>query len=568
MSDFAKLYTPEGENISETPWNKYPRPLLKRDSFLCLNGEWSFKVKKDNEFIDGINDKIIVPFSPETILSKVGKSFDEKQYDCFVYTKGFVLPENFNKGRVLLHFEAVGNFCEVEINGQIIGTHTGGYDPFYFDITDFIQDTNTIVVRAKNYLDDYIMPYGKQRRKRGGMWYTETSGIWQTVWIESVSDEYIKSLNVVTNNSTVTIKADGIDKASVKLQTPNGIQEYNMEKGECVFSLENIELWSPESPYLYYYSVETEHDRVESYFAFRTLEIKNVDGFERLCLNGKPYFFNGLLDQGYWSDGGMTAPCLESYTKDIMAMKNLGFNMLRKHIKIEPQVFYCECDRLGMVVFQDMVNNGKYSFIRDTALPTVGMKKLYDKYLHRDEATRDMFVSYMEKTVELLKNHPSICCWTIFNEGWGQFCGTEMYRLLKKIDSTRFIDTASGWFSKVESDVDSQHIYFRKVKLKAKQRPLVLSEFGGYSYRIKGHSFNMNNEYGYGKYNSREDFAKAFCDLYENEIIPLIPKGLCATVYTQVSDVEDETNGLFTFDRRVLKIKEQEFKPIADKMKI
>ncbi len=568
MSEFAKLYTKEGESLPDVPWNVYPRPQLKRDSFFCLNGEWNFCVKKNNEYIKNVPSSIIVPFSPETILSKVDRFFSEDEYDFFVYSKKFSLPQGFNKGRVILHFGAVGNFCEVELNGKVLGIHNGGYDPFSFDITDIIKENNTLVVRAKNYLEDRVMPYGKQCRKRGGMWYRETSGIWQTVWFESVSEEYIKALDVVTSDNTVTIKADGIDKAIVKVQTPYGTQEYIMENGECVFSLENIELWSPENPYLYYYSVETEQDRVESYFAFRTLEIKNVDGYSRLCLNGKPYFFNGLLDQGYWSDGGMTPPCYESYTKDIVTMKSLGFNMLRKHIKIEPAVFYYECDRLGMVVFQDMINNGKYSFVRDTALPTVGMKKLCDKYLHRDEATRDMFVSYMEKTVELLKSFPCICYWTIFNEGWGQFCGTEMYRKLKKIDSTRFIDTASGWFSNVESDVDSEHIYFRKVKIKAKQRPLVLSEFGGYSYRIKEHSFNMNNEYGYGKYTTREDFAKAFCKLYTDEIVPLIPKGLCASVYTQVSDVEDETNGLFTFDRRVLKIKEQEFKPIADKMKI
>ncbi len=565
MSEFALLYTPEGENLPEKPWNIYPRPLLKRDSFLCLNGKWLFSVVKDGKNVDDFGE-ITVPFSPETVLSGIKRVFKEDEYDRMVYKKSFVVPSGFNKGRVILNFDAVGNYCLVKLNGETLGEHYGGYDPFSFDITDILQEENTIEVYAKNYLDNNVMPYGKQCRKRGGMWYTETSGIWQSVWLESVPEQYIKKLNCETNGNAVKIKADGIDKAIVRVNTEDGVKEYKMQNGECGFTLENIKEWSPETPYLYYYSVESEFDRVESYFAFRTLEIKNINGYQRLCLNGKPYFFHGLLDQGYWSDGGMTPPSPESYTKDIQAMKSLGFNMLRKHIKIESPLFYYECDRLGMVVFQDMINNGKYSFIRDTALPTVGIKGLCDKNMHKDKKTRNAFISYMERTVELLKGYPCICYWTIFNEGWGQFCGSEMYERLKKLDSTRFIDTASGWFSKVESDVDSKHIYFRKVKLKAKKKPLILSEFGGYSYRIKEHCFNLDNEYGYGKYTNREEFAKAFCELYENEIVPLVKKGLSASVYTQVSDVEDETNGLFTYDRRVLKINPEEFLHISKKL--
>ena len=566
MSGFAKLYTCKGENIEGMPWNVYPRPMLKRDSIFCLNGEWELAVIKgdDKQNIGSIT----VPFSPETLLSGVCRRFDEKEYDCLEYRKLFSLPEGFDKGRVILNFEAVGNHASVVLNGKEIGSHIGGYDPFCFDITDVLKEENELIVKAKNVLADFVQPYGKQCRKRGGMWYTETTGIWQSVWLESVGKEYVRSLFAETKDDSVTITADGIDEATVTLYTDGGEKTYGMTKGRCVFSVENRRTWSPEDPYLYYYKIESEHDKVESYFAFRTLEIKKVDGYERLCLNGSPYFFHGLLDQGYWSDGGMTPPSPESYKIDIEAMKSLGFNMLRKHIKIEARLFYYECDRLGMVVFQDMINNGKYSFLRDTALPTVGIKDLSDKNMHKDKNTRETFVSYMKKTVDLLKGHPSICYWTIFNEGWGQFTGSEMYKLLKGIDGTRFIDTASGWFKKVDSDVDSEHIYFRKVKLKAKKKPLVLSEFGGYSYRIKGHSFNMDNEYGYGKFTSREEFAKAFCRLYTDEILPLVDKGLCASVYTQVSDVEDETNGLFTYDRRVLKITPEEFSDISAKLKI
>ena len=565
MNKFAEIYTEEGLNLPEVPWNIYPRPLMKRDSFFCLNGKWDFCVRRGEEYTE--NEKITVPFAPETLLSGVGINLDEDCYDSFIYRKKFVLPDGFNKGRVLLHFGAVSNYSEIILNGKTIGIHRGAYDSFFFDVTDFLRNENTLEVYVKNILCDNLLPYGKQSRKRGGMWYTPTSGIWQTVWVESVPTEYIKSVKAETKNNKVIIKVDGADNAKVNLTTENGISVFVMHNGVCEIEIDEPKCWSPESPFLYYFFIETEYDKVESYFAFRTLEIKTVDGYERLCLNGKPYFFHGLLDQGYWSDGGMTPPSPTSYEKDILAMKSLGFNMLRKHIKIEPPQFYYECDRLGMVVFQDMVNNGDYNFLRDTALPTIGLKRLNDKSLHKDSALREIFAEYMEKTVEELKGYPSICCWTIFNEGWGQFCGTKMYKRLKELDGTRFIDTASGWFKGVESDVDSEHVYFRKVKLKARSKPLVLSEFGGYSYRVEGHIFNPDKEYGYGKYRTREDFVKAFCGLYEKEILPLAKQGLCASVYTQVSDVEDETNGLFTYDRRVLKVNPQEFAHISQKLK-
>jgi beta-galactosidase/beta-glucuronidase len=278
-----------------------------------------------------------------------------------------------------------------------------------------------------------------------------------------------------------------------------------------------------------------------------------------MCLNGKPYFFHGLLDQGYFSDGIFTPASPTGYERDIKAMKALGFNTLRKHIKVEPAVFYHLCDRLGMVVFQDMVNNGDYSFLRDTALPTVGLLKRDDTRLHRDPKTRWAFLTHMEQTVEQLRRHPSICLWTIFNEGWGQFCGTEAYRKLKALDDTRFIDTASGWFMGCESDLDSRHIYFRPVKLKAGDKPLYLSEFGGYSCKLPAHSFNLDKTYGYRFFTEPARFGEALHALYREQVIPAIEsEGLCATVLTQLSDVEDETNGLWTYDRQVLKVDKAE----------
>ncbi len=297
---------------------------------------------------------------------------------------------------------------------------------------------------------------------------------------------------------------------------------------------------------------------VESYFALRTLTTETVDGIPRLCLNGKPYFFNGLLDQGYFSDGIYTPAAYACYENDILAMKALGFNTLRKHIKIEPAAFYYACDRLGMVVFQDMVNNSGYSYLRDTVLPTVGMKRFPDKLLHRAKASRAAFLAGMYRTVEQLYSYPCICYWTIFNEGWGQFDHRLAYGKLKWVDRTRFIDSVSGWFKplfgEAASDVESHHVYFKPYRFKPAKKPVVLSEFGGYACAPEGHRFNPDKIYGYRIYDTNEALAEGIAALYRDEIAPAIPLGLCAAIYTQVSDVEDETNGILSYDRRVNKL--------------
>jgi beta-galactosidase/beta-glucuronidase len=326
---------------------------------------------------------------------------------------------------------------------------------------------------------------------------------------------------------------------------------------------ESPHLWSPEDPYLYFFRIVTEQDTVTSYFAIRTIETQVIKGIPRLCLNGKPYFFHGLLDQGYWPDGLFTPAAPECYANDILAMKRLGFNTLRKHIKVEPEEFYYQCDKLGMVVFQDMVNNGRYSFIRDTALPTIGVQTLNDKNLHRDPATREAFLRGMEATVKQLRNHPCILYWTIFNEAWGQFDSDHVYHHLRKLDDTRWIDSTSGWFRRKETDVDSYHVYFKPVKLRAGDKPLVLSEFGGYSYKPEGHVFNTEQTFGYKKFADEDKFAAAVEKLYYDEIVPAAKNGLCAAIYTQVSDVEDETNGLLSYDRKVEKLEAEMMIPVA-----
>ena len=335
----------------------------------------------------------------------------------------------------------------------------------------------------------------------------------------------------------------------------------------AVIAPEDPRLWSPEDPHLYRFTVETAQDRVDSYFALRTLEVKGMDGYHRLCLSGKPYFFHALRDRGCWPGGLLTAPAPEAYEFDILEMKRLGFNTLRKHIKVEPEQFYYDCDRLGMIVFQDMVNNGDYSFFRDTALPTVGIQKLDDRNLHRDEATRKVFLDSMESTVNQLKNHPCICYWTIFNEGWGQFDSDNVCDRFRKLDDTRFIDSTSGWFRRSNTDVDSRHVYFKPIKLAGKDKPLALSEFGGYSYKPEGHVFNMEQTYGYGKFENQQDFAAAVEKLYLEQVLPAYRKGLCAAIYTQVSDVEDETNGLLSYDRKISKLDAARMTALAEQFK-
>ena len=564
MSNTIDLLTKEGRTLPEIPWNEYPRPLLKRDSFFCLNGEWDFCVCESENQTPKFNKKIVVPFAPQSILSGVKKLI--KDSDICYYQRKFTLPRGFIKERVILHFGAVDQFAEFRVNGILLGSHWGGYDPFSFDITDCLQDENTVTVKVKDELDKHVLPYGKQKHKRGGMWYTPITGIWQTVWLESVPENHITDVSYTVLGNTVKISVKGAENGLVTVKTPDGDIVSELQKNIAEVKLETVKQWSPEDPYLYDFTVKTVTDVISSYFAVRTLEIKEIKGVKRLCLNGKPYFFHGLLDQGYWSDGIFTPATPEMFIKDIETVKSLGFNMLRKHIKIEPQLFYYYCDKIGMVVFQDMINNGHYSFFRDTALPTVGLQKMSDKCLHCNKETREAFKKAMLDTVKLLKNHPSICYWTIFNEGWGQFRADDMYELLKSVDDTRFIDSTSGWFRRKKTDVDSRHVYFKKVKLKKSDKPFVLSEFGGYSYKPQGHVFNTEQTYGYAKYENREDFVKAVCDLYKNEILPLVPKGLCATVYTQVSDVEDETNGIMSYDREVLKIEPTEFLDISENL--
>ena len=554
------LYTPEGETVSKTPWNVHPRPQLQRKNWMTLNGQWEFAVSDQPPA--RYDRTITVPFCPESALSGIGEHFPEGS--GLYYRRQFVLPAEFTQERVLLHLGAVDQKAEIYVNQKRIGSHAGGYEAMTFDITDVLQAENTLVIRAEDDLRSHVFPYGKQVIQRGGMWYTPVSGIWQSVWLENVPNNYVNQMDISVTMDTAVITVTPPMDGAVTVDGKN----YPLLGGKAEIRPETPRLWSPEDPYLYRFTLTAGADRLESYFALRALDVRTVDGIPRLCLNGKPYFFHGLLDQGYWPDGLLTPADPACYQRDILAMKELGFNTLRKHIKVEPEQFYYDCDRLGMVVFQDMVNNGDYSFLRDTALPTVGIQKLSDKALHRDPQTRQAFLDGMEATVKQLKNHPCICYWTIFNEGWGQFDSTPVYRRLRALDSSRFIDTTSGWFRCSETDVDSRHIYFGKWRLKPSGKPLVLSEFGGYVYKVDGHIFDPEHVYGYRTCQSREVFMADLEKLYLEKVLPAMEQGLCAAIYTQVSDVEDELNGLMTYDRKVVKADAQTMRRIAAKLKL
>ncbi len=555
-----RLSTVRGETLAGTPWDAYPRPSMEREKWLCLNGEWELCVSPRGDAGAMRVERIRVPFCPESLLS--GVKTPPEPGDTLLYRRSFVRPADWGDTLTLLHFGAVSRSAAVFINGREVVRHQNGYLPFRADITPYLRPgKNELAVRAVNDLSP-AWPLGKQSAAPGGMWYTPCSGIWQSVWLEPVPRNYIRGLEILTGSSWAEITAAGEGKGFVTLDG----KEYPLRGGRVRIDLEAPHLWSPEDPYLYRFSLTMGEDTVRSYFALRTLSTGSSGGVSRLCLNGKPYFFNGLLDQGYWSDGLYTPADPACFEDDILAMKSLGFNTLRKHIKIEPELFYYACDRLGMVVFQDMVNNGRYSFFRDTALPTAGLQRLGDRRRSPDPETRKNFLDAMGETVELLKNHPCVCLWTIFNEGWGQFCADEAYDRLKAMDPDRFVDSTSGWFRREKSDVESLHIYFGPLRLTRDKRPRILSEFGGYVWKVPGHCFDTEKTYGYRIFKNRESFAQGLKALYR-KLIPLAKKGLCAAVYTQVSDVEEETNGLFTFDRKVLKIKPEELAGLMDELK-
>ncbi len=564
------------------PWQEYPRPQFVRNDWQNLNGIFKYAITDiQDEIPEKFDGDILVPFAVESPLSGVEKRVSDKQ--ILWYEKKFTLDPCFEGKRVMLNFDAVDWYCRVFINGKKIGEHKGGYVPFSFDITDYlIEGENTLNLRVFDPTDKAMQPRGKQASKSHGFWYTSTTGIWQTVWLEPVSESHIKSIKLLPDidrsviNIKTNVEGDGEIFASIK----EGEKEIfcgKISKDEDI-EIPEQKLWSPENPFLYDITLKLidgeEKDCVQSYFGMRKFSIgKDKKGLPRMMLNNEPYFQRGLLDQGYWCDGILTPPTDEAMIFDIQSMKDLGFNMLRKHIKVEPARWYYHCDRLGMIVWQDMVSGiDKLNLILVGALPNIKLTKIKDSHYNlfgrKDKSYRDAFEKELYEVIDTLYNCPSIGCWVPFNEGWGQFDAKRIGSEIKAYDSSRIVDHASGWHDQKGGELNSMHRYIFPVTLpKMDGRPFALTEFGGLSYIIPEHAYNASKSFGYNvNYKSSEKVTEAYKKLHEEQVIPLVEKGLCATVYTQVSDVEFEINGMFTYDREILKIDAETVKEINRKL--
>lgn len=577
------------EAMCDLPLPEYPRPqMVREDNWVNLNGMYDFAVTDaKTQWCENYDEKIRVPFAIESCLSGLCRRVSAK--DRLWYRKSFTLPESFKGKRTLLHFGAVDWECRVYVNKTKVGSHIGGYCPFTLDITDALTEgENELVVWVYDPTDEAWQNRGKQASYSHGFWYTSTSGIWQTVWLEAVSENYVKEYKLTPDidKAELEIKTTVAGQGSLKIKVLDGetvVAEKEISADDKVV-IPDMKLWSPESPFLYDFVLELSADgavcdSVKGYFGMRKYSIGEYGGYKRLFLNNEPYFQRGLLDQGYWSDGGLTPPTDEAMIYDIVKMKELGFNMLRKHIKVEPARWYYYCDKYGMLVWQDMISGGQklntlyvgvipniHSFLN----PLIYLTKKDNMYktMQREKLEwRQQFEEEYEEMIDCLYNYTSICCWVPFNEAWGQFDAKRIGEWTKKKDPSRFCDHASGWYDQKGPDFRSIHKYIMPVILpKYDNRPIVLSEYGGYSCKLEGHVWNWEKSFGYQMYADKDKLTEAYRKLHEKQIIPNIKNGLSATVYTQVSDVEFEVNGMLTYDREVMKLHEDVVKEINSKM--
>ncbi len=548
------------------PLPEYPRPQMARSGWVNLNGPWEYAINSSSRFPKEFDGEILVPFSPETELSGVGRSL--KSGEFLWYRRVVTMPPEFAGRRVLLHFGAVDQCAVVWVNSVQVASHIGGYLPFEADITDAIDgDTVTVTVRVTDDTQRGGHTRGKQKSRRGGIWYTPQSGIWQTVWMEAVPESYVKALRITPlfDEAAVEIAAEveGGETAYAQL----GGASYALP---ARIPVPNFEPWTPENPTLYGFTVTCGEDQVQSYFAMRKFSVgKDEKGVPRLFLNNRPCFHNGLLDQGYWPDGLYTAPTDEAMIYDISTAKSMGYNMLRKHIKVEPLRWYYHCDRLGMLVWQDMPNGGGHYNAAVVTTPLVTgihlSDKLYPLFGRANKAARLEFRAELAAMVRHLYNCPCIAMWVIFNEGWGQFDAAKMHDLVRGLDKTRTIDHASGWHDQGIGGIKSLHVYFKPYVFKPDKRgrAVVLSEFGGYAHKVISHEFGKKS-FGYKKFETPAQLQIALEDLYQKEIGPAHLQGLAAAVYTQLTDVEDEINGLLTYDRKVVKVAPEVMQEIVD----
>ena len=547
---------------NKIPLSEYPRPQFKRDSYICLNGYWEYAIKKEDKIPSKFDGQILVPFSPEVEKSGVNKTVLPDDY--LFYRLNIELPKEFIKDKVILHFGAVDQIAEVFVNDQFVMKHIGGFLPFEMDIKPYLDDNKaTIILRVQDTTNASYHSSGKQALKPEGIWYKPQSGIYMPVWLESVKTGYIESIKITPDIDEKVVKISfKSSNKSAKLNLKNQIYEIEADK-ENIIPIKNMELWSPENPYLYEFTISNDVDEVSSYFAMRKVSLmQNEKGMKVIALNNQPYFMKGVLDQGYYQDGLLTPNSDEDYINDINLIKSLGFNVSRKHIKIESMRWYYHCDRLGLLVWQDFVNGcTKYDFWLNQVPLFVRYKindHRYKKFFRENEEGRREALNEFKETIDLLYNCPCIVYWTIFNEAWGQFDAKEIYQELKLIDPTRIYDHASGWHDQGSSDVKSMHIYKWKVKVpnrfKLKGRAYVCSECGAYILDKRLKEAKKKEGFIYLLFNNKEGFQKEYLRFINEEIIPAKKRGMSGFIYTQLSDVEEEMNGFVTYDRKEIKV--------------
>lgn len=564
--------------VGEIPHSEHPMPQFMRKNWLCLNGKWELK-KQNQQGETVFEGDILVPFSPETLLSGVEEGFVLNSGETLVYKRGFPLTKAMLQlGVVKLHFGAVDSECDVYVNRELVGRHKGGFTAFTVDITSVAREGyNELILHCKDEGTRNADARGKQSDNRGGIWYTPQSGIWQTVWVECMPKNHISDLRIYPDAFKKQVRISsksGGEEQYVIVRDGNKEIFKSTYLDEITFSYD-FELWSPENPKLYDIVITNQSgDEVSSYFGVRSFtKMRDKDGIARLALNGKPYFFNGVLDQGYWPDGMLTYPSDKAAYDELKMLKDMGFNTVRKHIKVEPMRWYYHCDRLGLIVWQDFVNGGgEYKFTHVAAFPFLGFKHDdgdYKYFARENEGGRVAFNQMADEILDQLFNCVCVGVWVPFNEGWGQFDSAAMTEHVRSKDNSRIIDSVSGWHDQGvgKTELLSMHTYYTPLRVPRDPRPVVLSEFGGYSWKIEGHVFDAEKEFGYKKFDNAKEYAEAVKKLFLKKLKPLIKKGLCGSIYTQVSDVEEEINGLVTYDRKVVKMPVAMMKKINDELK-